>query len=386
MKRQIICLSHLLLLSVLLVGCVEEFEANLPPSETIIPVVEGTIVSDSACVFTFSRTVALDAGAWEPTAYGIKNVNMSVHGDDGSSWPAQWIDGGRYVVNVGHLNPSVAYHIEFAWNGNKYTSTPAYPLSTPAITNLRAEHSTWEPNMNVFLSADAAEEGCYFWSFDECWEINTPYVVSYLYDLENDCIIPKALYQGRGWCYNTRLPMIGTSDDYGGAGLADTHMLSIYCHDNRFNTLYSVLVTQRAVSRAEYEHEHLLEQQSYEMGGLFTPLPSTLPGNIRCTNNPDLQVIGFVGVSAGTTCRRLFISSKEAGYVLQRTPHELTDDEIGELTWAELYKRGFRVHTYSEILGVKWTYRWCNDCTDPYWGATRNRPDFWPDDEEDDDE
>ena len=189
------------------------------------------------------------------------------------------------------------------------------------------------------------------------------------------------MYLGRGWCHNIQYPLIGTTDDYADGRLEDYPLLTLSRHDNRFNTLYAVTITQRAVSRDEYEYEHLLERQSYEMGGLFTPLPSALPGNVFCTSDPTLQAIGYVGVSAGTASKRLFITRKEIGHVPQRIARDLNDDELNGHSMFELFTIGYRVHLCS-ILGTSWTWRWCVDCTDPYWGTTRVRPVFWPNDDE----
>ena len=373
------CIIALLLLA--LTACVEEYDAALPLSDTCMPAVEGTIVSDSLCTFILTHTVSINADAWDPDLNAITNAVVSVVGDDGSQWQAASQGKGRYQVAVGTLSPDVAYHLDIRWNGEVYASTPARPLPTPDLTALRWMPAKEEGDAHFLLSAEAPDDGCFFWYCTEDWEINTPFPGSYIYSPEEDIIIPHVIYIGRGWCHNERLPLIGTADDYAGSRLVDYPLLTVRRNDNRFNTLYAVTATQRAVTRAEYEYEHQLEQQSYDMGGLFTPLPTMLPGNIFCTSNPSLQAIGYIGVSAGTSSRRLFVTSKEIGHEAERHARNLTDDEMAGHDMFELYTMGYRVHTCS-ILGITWTWRWCVDCSDPYWGATYPRPDFWPQDDE----
>lgn len=378
MRRSLLCLLSFF---VLLSSCVEEFDADLPVTDTCLPVVEGTIVSDSLCTFTLTHTVGINADAWNPSLNAITNAVVSVVGEDGTRWQATHTGDGTYEVAVGTLSATVAYSLEFLWKGNTYRSTPARPLPTPPLTDLRWVPATDASEVHFALSSEAPQEGCFVWTCSEDWEINTPFLGSYIYDPVNDEIIPHVVYLGRGWCHAERLPLIGTTDDYADDRLVDYPLLTVSRGDNRFNTLYAITVTQRAVSREEYAYQHQLGQQSYDMGGLFTPLPSALPGNVFCTSDPSLTAIGYVGVSAGTASRRLFVHRREVAHEAERHARDLNDDELANHTMSELYKLGYRVHLCS-ILGISWTWRWCVDCSDPYWGATYPRPGFWPQDNE----
>ena len=74
--------------------------------------------------------------------------------------------------------------------------------------------------------------------------------------------------------------------------------------------LHSVTVHQRAITKAEYEYELARRQASSEMGGLFTPQPSSLPTNIRCLTSRK-HVIGYVGCSLNTSDYRFFLDAKD---------------------------------------------------------------------------
>ena len=58
MKHIIATLGCLALL--LFSSCVEEFNAQLPESDSNLLIVDGNIISDSTCVFTLSRSFSLN--------------------------------------------------------------------------------------------------------------------------------------------------------------------------------------------------------------------------------------------------------------------------------------------------------------------------------------
>ena len=51
-------------------------------------------------------------------------------------------------------------------------------------------------------------------------------------------------------------------------------------NEDRFTVLYSIQVQQRALSKEGYEYYLNVQQQNEEMGGIFTPQPSEIQGNI----------------------------------------------------------------------------------------------------------
>ena len=64
--------------------------------------------------------------------------------------------------------------------------------------------------------------------------------------------------------------------------------------DSLYYTAYRV--QQRALSKEGYEYYLNVQQQNEEMGGIFTPQPSEIQGNISCISQPERRTIGYVGV------------------------------------------------------------------------------------------
>ena len=367
----------------LLTSCVDEFQADLPSSDTDMLVVEGSIVSGKGCMFNLSHTVALD-GEYTDTTIPTYEATLTVRGSDGSEWKGADIGGGSFWVSVGTLDAQVSYGVTIVWKGRTYTSEMQRPIVTPEIDRLDYYLSGNGPYVDILLSTSAIDgmktgESCYVWTCEECWEVNTPFKTYFDYDARTDKVAAEPRDMSRGWCVVHRAPLMGTNADYDDGAIAGRRLMQMSKDDKRFSTLYSILVEQRAISMAEYEYRNLLEKQSTGMGGLFTPQPTSLPGNITCESSSSHKAIGYVGVSAGVTTKRLFVSRKQAGYVEQRPLEYLTPEEKADYEQWELYAKNYRVYDIDPFDGPMWCARWCNDCTDPYWGVTtRTRPDFWP--------
>lgn len=377
--------SHLIRLASLLASlwifasCIDTFDAELPSSETTYIVVEGSICGDSDCTFTLSKSMPLNPSAQDILSRFISDALVCVCGSDNVRYQASLIKDGTYKVHVDALNANQEYWLEIQWDGHTFTSTPTKPLFTPEIKSVTFEQPREDKQVEILITpaAPLQKETQYFiWSYEENWEIQTPYDTKWEYDVVLDEIVPRTIDLHRGWCsclYHT--PIIGENTNYTNGEIRNLRLYSASNLDNRFNHLYCTSITQRAVSREEYEYERLSQRQSDEMGGLFTPQPSELPTNIHCTDG-GAKAIGYIGVSLNTQFTRLYIESSDVGYRLVNFPAQPTEDQL-ELTSAELYKLEFRVAEYDFLSGqITWVQRWGVDCT--VWGATLIAPDFWP--------
>ena len=169
--------------------------------------------------------------------------------------------------------------------------------------------------------------------------------------------------------------------------------LKLYDLDNgneRMLYMYSGLVHQRAISKAEYEYELARRQAGSEMGGLFTPLPSALPTNIHCLTS-DKHVIGFVGSSLNTGDYRFFLDAKD--FSIERIQYEdarVWIDNCNEEICARMVAKGMFLCEWEDgrisfgTLKTAWATE--NQLDVRYKGAYIERPDYWPQEEDEEDE
>ena len=380
--------TYLILLSLALTlgACVEEFDAGVIADDVHALVVEGQIVGGSECVFYVSHSVTLDAESPSAASMSVGNATVTVRGSDGTRRHA--VRGGdlmTYRVEMGALSPDAEYWLEIVYEGRTYESDHLKPLASPGIEAVTYEQPREDRQVDIMVTPVAETDGevhYYRWSFDEYWEVNTPLIASYEYDPEADAIVDITVDRHRGWCHTTEnADVVGSDADYANGQI---RLLRLACYgrqDNRFNTLYMMRLRQTAISREEYQYQELSDKLSSEMGGLFTPQPSALPSNVHCTTDDDAPVIGFVGVCLNASDVDLYIPGSEVGYTTPYSVEILSDEAQAEMTMHDIYMAGYRVELYEPMLGtVRWVKRWCVDCTDGLWGASLERPEFWPED------
>ena len=289
-------------------SCVDKFNAHLPESSTRVLIVEGNIISDSTVVFSLSCSFPLNVEGI-PQDYNKIDAEVSVVGSDGSCFNGTSLGDGKYQVVIGSLNKDASYSLKIVYEGDIYTSEPQYPLETETINDVTYEQPEKYGDISIRFSMRSEDGGCYFWSYEEDWEVRAVYNPKFRYDPTTDEVVDfDATSYARGWCHDKSAKIIvgniGTNKD---TQLKDKWLYSIKADNNRVFHHYSTLVKQRKISRGEYEYYQEKIKINEEMGGLFIPQPSELPTNIIC-NNSGKNVVGYVGVSMNVAKYRIFIS------------------------------------------------------------------------------
>ena len=141
-----------------------------------------------------------------------------------------------------------------------------------------------------------------------------------------------------------------------------------------------------------YSYYNTLKRYTEESGGLFTPVLSDYQGNIRCLSNPTKRVHGWVLASSVTT-KRIFIYEENFEHLRSQYSNPLC---IAKHRTAHKDEFNAIVTPYPPLspwvimaVDANWrydpnaiAYNWfCVDCRYTT-GATKKRPDFWPNDHE----
>lgn len=293
-------------------GCIEEYEADISSDDTDLLVVEGSICSAQLNKFILTRTQAVRSDYQLKMVTGAK---VSVHGSDGSEYLATPTNG-YYTCQIGTLNPNAEYYLHIETDGEVYESDPQKPLPTEMIAEVKGVQYTQKSNIDVLVTPEAPLETdkshYYLWTYDETWEVHPDYTTLFYYDIDSlNAIYNPNQFPERGWKDATSTTIIvGASQNYEGQHIRSLKMYDIDRSDERMFYRYSGLIHQRAITKAEYEYELARRQASSEMGGLFTPQPSSLPTNIRCLTSRK-HVIGYVGCSLNTSDYRFFLDAKD---------------------------------------------------------------------------
>ena len=383
-----------LLTGISLSGCIEEFEADVPEEDSNLLVVEGSICANRMNKFTLSHTQGINSTYEHNIVWGAK---VSICGNDGSEYMTTQENSGYYTCWIDALSPDVEYYLHIEYDGESYESEPQKPLRTEAIANVSGTQDTPESSIDVLITPDTPFEpdqtNYYSWTYDETWEVHSDYSTHMYFDTET----MKRIYQNNlfpevGWKDATGSTiMVGASTNYDGQHIQRLKLYDIDRSDERVYYMYSGMVYQRAITKAEYEYELARRQAGSEMGGLFTPQPSALPTNIHCLTS-NKRVIGFVGCSLNTSEYRFFLNAKDFSiYRPQREDARVWFKNLGDEGCCQMVEKGMYLCEWDEgydkgVLVVKtaWAYDFQLDVR--FKGAYIEKPDFWPQEEDDDDE
>ena len=377
------------ILALLLSSCITEYFTTLTNHKPML-FVDGSIVANTDAVFHITQSFALNVSGVPDEAFVNNAILRIIDSNGNQSEPAISLGRGRYQISIGELHDDVRYGIEIEHNGDIFRSTLALPLYTPEV---EVRWTQYEPFGAVYFylsTHDETDESRFFlWHYVEDWEIRTR-ATTLFYNLETNTFRTSgSVLYSRCWRQNIHYEL-GTTEALTTNSIIDQELLRIEPEGSRFWYLYSITVTQKAISQGAFEFHQNMKQQNEEMGGIFTPQPTEVLGNIRCITNLSRRVMGYVNTLKNVSRQKIMIRHSEliwpyATEIIQfeeycrcnTHPFEFFR-ELG-FTAPQLYREGFRpsrgdIGNLSDIL---WSPIVCVDCRELEDRATTNRPYFW---------
>jgi hypothetical protein len=136
-------------------------------------------------------------------------------------------------------------------------------------------------------------------------------------------------------------------------------------------------VNQYSLNEDEYLYWEKLQNITEQVGGLYDMIPSAIPSNVYCLEDPNEKVLGYLSVSASSS-KRIFIKDHFEGLVSPYTTDACIRDTIyeeGPIPNLDAYVWIIISHPspppyYMVITDNKE----CADCTVR---GTKTEPDFW---------
>ena len=256
-------------------------------------------------------------------------------------------------------------------------------------------------DMTLDISASGEGSRYYRWTAQQTWEYHAPYDASHFYVpvggiLNGEVMLRDtvAMYesgQNYYWCWNSAAVhemMMASS-----AGLSENRIVrhplfSMNCYEQRCMYLYSILICQEGISEEAWRYYQAMERNSTDVGGLFSPEPSEMRGNIYKEDDPSELVLGYVSVSA-PRIQRFFISMTSFGR-MRRDAYADEPVYVPRNEWRKRWREDWSVymlHT-DEAAGTgreseadyefDWLPTYCVDCRRQ--GGFKTKPDYWPND------
>ncbi len=241
-----------------------------------------------------------------------------------------------------------------------FQSIPAKPLHTPEIDTVSYIQKQKDGTVFFRISTHDEESGSRFflWNYVEDWEIWAD--IYY-------CGAPADYFC---WKNDVSSYKIGSTESLPENRLVNKELYQCDPQNDRFSVLYSVVVFQKSLSKEAYEYYQNKMKLNEDMGGLFTPQPFEITGNIACITDQSKKVMGYVEVIKNTAQKRIFVPRDS----ITRQP---------VVTNCKALSLDYVTKNNIDVTGMimlceegGWTYPSCTKCRTK--GGTKNKPDFWP--------
>lgn len=295
--------QKLLLIAILFSACKKPF---VPPdalnNTNKYLVIDGVINAGSDSTFIkLSRTKKFENGINIDHETGAQ---LSVEGDDNSSYPLVETVPGTYASAGLNLNSSHKYRLRIkTTNGEVYLSDFVVVKNSPPIDSVG--FTAQLSQLTIYANThDATNSTKYYrWEYTEAWEFHSTYESFW------NGTAPRAKEDYVYFCYG--------KDTSSYITLANTNKLTndvvyqapittIDPSSEKIEIRYSILVKQYALTSDAYDFWDNLHKNNETNGTIFDAQPSDNQTNYHCLTDPGELVVGYLSVGSVAT-KRIFI-------------------------------------------------------------------------------
>ena len=392
MKKRI---SLLLTILTAFISCIEEYKISDEVSTDYQSelVIQGRILSGESSTFYISRT--LPFGSENGMDYKIENAEITIIGKNGfKSEPATYDrQKEQYTIDTMNLPANTQYAVNILLEDTVYQSDFQELQTSPEIDAITYKENN--DGISIHVSTHDKEDGsrAFMWTYEEDWEFHSDidFVHSSGKFLYNNDIYPiVGMENPYLYCWGHQKSgniHIYSTENLKENAVKEHELLQIPINDIRIYYIYSILVNQWVLNNEAYNYYKTLKLYSENMGGLFSPIPTEIDGNIKCISNPSVKVKGYV-IAATIVEKRIFIYendfqniNSEYSNCMKFTPANYSN---WTSSWMEIMRAGnaviYTTHGDLDESSILY-YKECFDCRTVK-ESTKKRPDFWPNNHE----
>ncbi len=396
MKKSI----HLLVLALALCcagSCIYDFNPDLKGQAGYL-VVEGDILIGD---YTNVRVRWSDPLKPDEEAGGYQEAvirSAYVEASDGTTYKS----GSTWNIDTRNADPDLEYRLVLEVDGRgTYVSQWAPVERTAPIDSVAWTISDDKHTMTVDISASGEGSRYYRWLVQQTWEYHAAYQASHYFVPQGSYLKGEyvardtvAMYENGEntyWCWNSAsIPemMMASTADQSENRIVRQPLFEMDRYEQRCMYFYSMLLTQEGISEEAWRYYEAMQKNSTDVGGLFSPEPSEMRGNIYNEGNPSELVLGYVSVTAPRT-ERIFIDMILFGR-MPRDTYSQEPEYVQKNEWRKYYRNGWRVYMLHTDEGAgtgreteadyefDWLPARCVMCT--MQGGTKTKPSYWPND------
>jgi len=386
------------------VSCIYDFDPQID-GEGGYMIVSGDLVIGTICSVNLNYSWSLvDTTATEEermkVLYGSR---MHVEDSRGGRYEnlGSYLDGVYSPIytssaarfDLREADPSLQYRLVIENEKGTYVSTWETALSPGTIDKLSYHINDAGTQMQILVSAHGdGTSGCYYrWTVGETWEFHADVFSYYKFERTGSwpdyeyALVPYLNGENTYYCWTSGQRteiMTASTADLKEDRLIDHQLYTLGRSEERVSILYCAEVQQTRISEESYRYWETLNRNGYDVGGLFSPEPSELRGNVVNVDDPTETVLGYVDVQS-VISDRLFVDNNETRfYRSARAPLPAPDTLSTMDEWINAMSLGMSPgneildEETGRIIGYEWWPTRCVDCR--MMGGSKNKPQWWP--------
>jgi len=364
---------------IFLSGCITQFTPETEEEKELL-VVEG-LITDQPGPYSIKLSKSMPFGK-KSEASPLSRCLVRISDNEENIYWLTETDPGTYLSDPvafrGYAGRSYKLYIDVS-NGDRtlhYESNPMEMTPVPPVDSVYYEKTVIKEDFEnfggidgcqIYLDTHDPDNKCkYFrWDFDETWVLRLLWPVKnikcYVSDTSKVINIKSTAAFSESRIFRQPVAFISNTTD-------------------RLSREYSISVNQYSLSEDEYVYWEKIQNLSDQTGGLYDIIPSSVPSNIFCIENPDEKVLGYFSVSA-KSFKRAFIKDDFAG-LLNQYPDCPSDTVYGDV---EIWGLDVSVWVLADYPPGSWGFgspririltekRGCADCTTR---GTTQKPPYW---------
>lgn len=245
------------------------------------------------------------------------NARLTIESAHNATYSLTEKSAGVYSLSGVTAQPGETYrlHIQTA-SGLTYYSDYVPVTMSPAIDSISWQVENDGVQINVNTHDPQNTTHYYRWEYDETWEYTAAYYSLFVYNDTNRTIDRRNEDVFNCWgSSNSRNIRVHSTVRLSQDIVSQFPLIAIPGSSIKFQSKYSILVRQYALSQAGYEYYDQLAKITQNIGSIFDPQPSQITGNIHSTNDPTNLALGFFWAGSVTSQRIFIRKSQLPGWV-----------------------------------------------------------------------
>ncbi len=293
--------------------CITEFVPQTKENKESL-VIEG-LITNQPVADTIKLSSSLPLGV-KSVAKPVEGCTVTISDDLGNIFSLTESFAGTYVTDTSQFRGTIGrfytlhIHTNTSYKNHNFESYPIEMKPVPPIDSLYYEKVAIKE-----INGVSSQEGCqvylnthdptnqikfYRWKYTETWEFHLPYT-----------LVPNKIC----WMANNSNEIkIKNTTSLAEARIERFPINFISNLTDRLKVKYSILVNQYSLNEDEYLYWEKLQRITEQVGGLYDEIPSAIPNNVFCVDDPNEKVLGYLSVSACTS-KRIFIKDNFAGLI-----------------------------------------------------------------------